>query len=112
MTLSTATTASARFSRSLPAPLSILLLSFFALCALLSYGYSLRLAISYAVERENIVEDIALTRASITSLDNTYGALTQSLSIEKAKVLGFHEVTDPLYISLSSAPETVGLRAR
>ncbi len=112
MILSTPITAVARFSRFLPVPLSILTLCLLAIMALFSYGLSLRLAIGYAVEREDIMEEITLIRASITKLDNTYGALAQSLSVDHAKSIGFYEVTDPLYISVSSAPQAVGLRTR
>ena len=112
MALSLSTTATLKFSRSLPAPLSILVLTVLAVSAFFLYTYSLRLAISYAVEREDVIENIASLRASLTSLDGVYVSLTNALSIEHAKSLGFHEVTDPLYISLSSAPSVVGLRAR
>jgi len=101
-----------RLNRSLPVPLSILTLAMLVVIALFSYGFSLRTAIGYAVEREDIMERITLIRASITTLDNTYGSLAQGLSVDHAKSLGFHEVADPLYISVSSAPQAVGLRAR
>ncbi len=112
MALSLSTTATLKFSRSLPAPLPILVITVLSLSALFLYAYSLRVAISFAVEREDIIENIATLRASLTSLDGQYVALTNGLSIEHAKSLGFHEVTDPLYISLSSVPSVVGLRSR
>lgn len=90
----------------------MLALGLLVISALFSYGYSLRTAISFAVEREDIIEEIAKTRASITSLDSKYVSLTNGLSIAHAKSLGFHEVTEPIYISINPGPETVGLRAR
>jgi hypothetical protein len=101
-----------RITRSLPVPFSMLVLSLLTLCALFSYGYSLRVAISHAVERESVMEEISLIRGSIASLDRQYAELVGDLSLERAKSLGFHEVADPLYISVSAAPEAMGLRSR
>jgi hypothetical protein len=111
MTFSIPTFSSPRFARSLPIPLSMCLLLLCACAALFSYGYSLRTTIHYAVERENMMESIARTRASITSLDKEYVELTKDLSLERAQALGFHEVGESLYIAVAPAPATVG-RAR
>jgi hypothetical protein len=112
MNFSIPRTPSPRLTRSFPVPLSLLALALLAFTALFSYGYSLRTAISFAVEREDIMEEIAKARASITALDSKYVSLTNGLSITHAKSLGFHEVVEPIYISINPGPENVGLRAR
>ena len=94
----------------LPVPTGIIVLAGATLSALFLYGLYLEHAISYAVEHEDLLSQAQTIKAETADLDSAYVALQDTITLEHAKALGFHEVTDPLYVSLSKKSTALGIR--
>ena len=82
------------------------------LLSLLSYGYFLQKAIGFTVDREHLLQSIQRANADIADLDAANVSLQKNISIERALALGYHEVANPSYITLSSGQPALGIRTK
>ena len=81
------------------------------LLALVGYGYFLQRAIGYTVQRGSTLQAIQKVNGDIAELDAVYVTLEKGITIDRAILLGYREVTDPSYITLSDGTPALGIRS-
>jgi hypothetical protein len=77
--------------------------------SLLLYGYFLNQAIVHVVERETILEESSMLASRIGELEFQYIALENAISLAHARMLGFVDVDDPVFVTRTPDAKSITL---